>query len=307
MADGPGQAQSYGSGMPLNSLEQQMAAVLAAGGFVGGLSPIPTGNTGQVYMAGFRVPLDPALARVPGAKEAYNKGNLTTLDQAETLINDMTTEELQAWNQEVSRLYDYNVGKKNPKGLIDTWRSILPEYANYQKSTNDYETDVITYLKRFNDRRQAAGFGRPFEAIAGEGAGGGYRGPVTTYSKDTVIDITNPSQAKLLLDDALQNYLGRDATAEERQTFMDSLNKMQREEPQVVKSTSKTGAPGRPTQTQSRVTEQRAGVDPRAVAQEFARSRDEAAERRMGGQYMDWFMEKLMARPVTEMVSSGLQ
>lgn len=307
MADGPGQSQTYGNGV-VNNLEAQRMAVMQAGGYYGQISPVPTGKVGTVSLGrGRRVPIDPSDRKFynrPGVMQQYIQSNVLPLDKAISEFNYLTTEELQEWATEVTRRLQYDV-RKDPRQLAYVWESNMQELANYQAQTGNMDIGPVDFLRQYNDRLEKAGLAKPIGMI-GSGAGGGYRGPVTTYDTDTVIDITNPSQVKLLLDNTLQNYLGRDATAEERSTFMDTLNKLQREQPQVVESVTKMGPSGRPTQTRKSRTERVAGIEPQAVAQEFARSREEAAERRMGGQYMDWFMQKLMQAPQTEMVSSGL-
>lgn len=307
MTDGPGQSQTYGNGV-VNNREAERIAVMQAGGYYGQISPIPTGKVGTVSLGrGRRVPIDAADRKFynrPGVMQQYIQSNVLPLDKAIGEFNYLTTSELQEWATEVTRRLQYDV-RKDPRQLAYVWESNMQELANYQSQTGNMDIGPVEFLRQYNDRLEQAGLAKPIGMIS-SGAGGGYRGPTTTYDTDTVIDITNPSQVKLLLDNTLQNYLGRDATAEERATFMDTLNKLQREQPQVVKTTTKMSASGKPTQTRKSTTERMAGIEPQAIAQEFARSRDEAAEQRMGGKYMDWFMQKLMAAPVTEMVSSGL-
>lgn len=115
-----------------------------------------------------------------------------------------------------------------------------------------------------------------------EAGGGGASG----YSR--VVNFTNETDAQYLLDNTLQQYLGRAATDEEFDTFLTTLNKLEKKNPIVTTPGSRKG-----------------GVVPEQVAKEFARSRPEAAERAASGQFMDWFMEKLLADP-TQGVASGL-
>ena len=100
--------------------------------------------------------------------------------------------------------------------------------------------------------------------------------------------MTNPSDAKVLADSALSNYLGRAANEEETSMFLSTLNKAERQNPIITTQSSRSG-----------------GVNREQVAKEFAQSQEGAAEYLASTQYMDWFMEKLASDP-TEGIESGL-
>lgn len=119
--------------------------------------------------------------------------------------------------------------------------------------------------------------------MSGARGGGGGGGGVSR-----VVDLTNPSDAQVLVDNALNSYLGRRATEEELGTFLSTLNKAERANPVVTTPSQRTG-----------------GVNRELVAREFAESRDEAAEFMVESQYMNWF-EQLLNRDVTEGIESGL-
>lgn len=125
----------------------------------------------------------------------------------------------------------------------------------------------------------------------GGGGGGGGGGPSTT----TQYNLTNKTDATMLVDQALTQYLGREATPKEREKFWSTLNNAQMKNPNVAHSSG--GA--NPTVTQS------GGLNTQQAAKEFAMSRKDAAEYMANTQYTDWLMEMASADP-TEGMASGL-
>lgn len=121
--------------------------------------------------------------------------------------------------------------------------------------------------------------------------GGGGGGPTRTE----VINLTNPSDARVLVDNALTQYLGRRATQEESDTFFKTLNKLERQSPQITTESGK----------QTRKAVQQGGLNRELVAREFAESREDAAEFMVQSQYMNWF-EDLLTRDPTGRLTSGL-
>ena len=103
-----------------------------------------------------------------------------------------------------------------------------------------------------------------------------------------VVNLTNPSDAKLLVDQALTQYLGRQATEEESTQFHALLNQAETRNPQVATPTSRSG-----------------GLNPQQAAKEYAMSQGDAAEFAANTQYMDWLMAKI-TKDTTEGVASGL-
>ena len=115
-------------------------------------------------------------------------------------------------------------------------------------------------------------------AMRGDGGGGVSR----------VVNLTNPDDAKSLVNGALQTYLGRDATQEEITEFTKALNKAERQNPIVSTRTQRSG-----------------GVSPAQRAEDFARSQEGSAEFLADTQYSNWFQEAIMSNP-TEGIASGL-
>lgn len=141
------------------------------------------------------------------------------------------------------------------------------------------------------EQMRALGFGTAAGGSSGGGGGGGGGGPST----QTSYNLSSTSDATVLVDQALDQYLGRQASEKERQKFWGVLNGAQMENPTVTHS---TGGPN-PTVTQM------GGMNPQQAAKEFALSRKDAAEYMANTQYTDWLLEKAANDP-TEGIESGL-
>jgi hypothetical protein len=117
--------------------------------------------------------------------------------------------------------------------------------------------------------------------------GGGAGGPSTTVSES--INLSNPSEARAFLDDALGRVLGRIPTALEYQNFTKALNAAETESPTVTSSTT-SGKGSGSTRTKSKT---KGGVAPSQIAAEYARSQDMAAETLGGTLGFDAFIEAI--------------
>lgn len=111
----------------------------------------------------------------------------------------------------------------------------------------------------------------------GGGPSGGYSGP--TWG----VQLTNEFDARALVDNALNQYLGRDASPKERETFWQKLNKKQMQNPQVNTPQGVAGAVGS------------GGFSAELFAQDFAKSRDDYAETQASTRAMS-----LIERAVTQ-------
>lgn len=126
----------------------------------------------------------------------------------------------------------------------------------------------------------------------GGGGGGGGGGPTTTMQ----VTLTNASDAEMIVDQALTQYLGREADPKERENFWKLLNSREAANPNVTTTTPGVGT----VSAQSS-----GGLNPQEAAKEFALSRKDAAEYMANTQYMDWLTSKIAADP-TEGIASGL-
>ena len=131
------------------------------------------------------------------------------------------------------------------------------------------------WLKRRTGRTGQA------EAAAGGGRGGG--GPVTTTSK--VVNLTDPTAARGLIDNALSQYLGRRPDEQEYAAFQAALNRSQKENPQIQTTTRTRGG------STSVV---KGGMEPTQFAQEYARGQQGVAEVASATSLLDTFLKAVV-------------
>jgi hypothetical protein len=258
----PGVAQTFGG--PANIAEIQAMAG------TGGMWGEPVGNAGLVYMgpsyAEKRVPRPGEI--IGSTYDGIDRNTaLTTVGRAKALWIDLDDDARDEWFEVSSQALRYDT-RKNINAAMGFYNSSIDAVASYQKETG-------ALLSPIDYARQMASYA----ARKGGGAGGG---------SSTVVNLTNPDDAKVFVDNALKTYLGRAATQEESDTFLSTLNKVERQNPIRTTPSSRSG-----------------GTNPQLIAQEFGRSQEGAAEFLAATQYTDWMMESVRS-DVTEGLASGL-
>lgn len=123
---------------------------------------------------------------------------------------------------------------------------------------------------------------------SGGGSGSGY-GPFTNSS----VDFTNEMNARELVDNALNQWLGRDAKPHERAKFYSQLNKAEAANPLVTTGVTSKGGTS---------SARSGGVNPGIMAEDFAKSRDDFAETQASTTILDWIEESIMGKTVDRMV-----
>lgn len=113
------------------------------------------------------------------------------------------------------------------------------------------------------------------------GGGGSSYGPFT----NTGVNLTNQFDARYLVDDALNKYLGRDATPKERAAFWKQLNASEAANPQVDSGVTSKGGTSSVRQ---------GGFNPNVAAEDFAKSRKDYAETQASTTILDWMTESIM-------------
>jgi len=102
-------------------------------------------------------------------------------------------------------------------------------------------------------------------------------------SRSQQVRLTDPQGARALINNALSQYLGREATAKEQQEFLSALNRQEARNPTVsVSSGGSTVTTG--------------GFNPSTFAQEYAQGMGGSAEFQAATTYLDAFINAL--RPV---------
>ena len=142
--------------------------------------------------------------------------------------------------------------------------------------------EPVPVLKAFDQilaNAAAAGLtGAAAAGGAGGGAGGG-GGPVITKS----VNLTDPGTAETLIDQALQQYLGRRASDREVKQFRKALRKAERGAPTEVDIKGDTQI-------------RKGGFNPATFAQQYAEGMEGAAEYQAATTFLDSFINSLGAR-----------
>lgn len=264
MSNGPGVSQSFGTTTPQNRSE-----FLQAGGVTGALGYAPIGNDGVVsFGPGYGKRADAGRAGGPSADSRA----VYPVSVAQQFWYQMDDFMFNEWTDEVQRGLTYDVGR-NPSVLQQEWDKYTQAAGSYNKATGQ-SVSPIEFLRMQNDRLERIG---KLPQQGGSGSG-----------SSSVVNLTNPSDARALVDNALSSYLGRAATTEEAEQFLGVLNAQERANPINTTKSSRSG-----------------GVNTQQVAKDFARSQEGAAEFMADTQYMDWFMNKITGDPTKE-IASGL-
>jgi len=121
------------------------------------------------------------------------------------------------------------------------------------------------------------------DQTATTGTGGSGSGSATATSK--VVNLTNPSTARGLIDNALAQYLGRRPDEQEYAAFQTALNQAQKKNPQI-QTTTKSGG------TTSSVVQ--GGLEPTQFAQEYARGQQGVAEVASATSLLDTFLKSIV-------------
>lgn len=130
----------------------------------------------------------------------------------------------------------------------------------------------------------------------GNGSGGG--GPrtisQTNYSKS--VQKVSVSQAKGLINQALQSLNGRRYSKAEVEKFIEQFNAASAADPQITKSKTTTHiSAGGGSQSSSTSSVSSGGIDPQQQAEDFARSRPDYAEFQTAVPLMDAFMQAIQS------------
>jgi hypothetical protein len=273
MNDRPG-TQSTGGAIPTNQSQYNQLLAMTSQAFSGQTAVanpfgiVGTGASGFVWMG-------PSTGAKPGTKSplpGFNYSNVaqpvpmqTAINQFEMLPSAQLAELGQIWAQR-------NPGRSVPSesSLKSLYTDLVTSAAAYNERTSQY-INIFDVGRQQNARLAEAGL------IKAAGGDAGVR-----------VNLTNPTDAKMLVDNALQQYLGRDATKEEQAVFYKSLQAQERANPNVSNQAGTSG-----------------GLNQRQVAKEFAQSRPDYAEYTTDTKFRGYLMSAIMADP-TQGMRSGL-
>lgn len=192
--------------------------------------------------------------------------------------------------RDATSVYGHN---KVPTINMDSFLAQTAYNAYSVQQTTGLLIDPLSYWDYY---RQTGGYGMDVQnqRSAGGRGGGGGGGPVTSTNVSQSVNLTDPTAARGLVDQALSRYLGRGATSEEFANFTKALNRAERKNPNISKTTSVTsgGAGGTSSSTKSL---SKGGIDRGRFAEEWARSQEGAAEYAAATTVLDSFMRVLGA------------
>lgn len=168
-------------------------------------------------------------------------------------------------------LYDLRYGT-NVNSVATAAERSIKQYANSPYATSMSYNEWLARASAVSDRGD--------DKKNGSGGAGGPRA-----FTNTTVQLTNETDARALVDNALNQYLGRDANDQEREKFWKQLNKQQAKNPNVSKGVA---GPGGTNAVQS------GGFNTATFAEDFAKSRDDYAETQASTTVLDWMKESLM-------------
>lgn len=186
-----------------------------------------------------------------------------------------------AYNHVAAVYQALNPGKKPTfSNLQSLWKDMVDEAA-YRLKIGQPVTP-LNAMDEFATRRLQ-------ETAA---AAGGSDISKTTSFRNESVTLTNPSQAKTLVNNALSQYLGRAATQKEQQAFLAALNAEERKSPSVTSGTQTQTAGGSSTKGVTT-----GGMSSAQFAQDWALKQQGAGEHVAATTYLDTFLSAL-ANPV---------
>lgn len=272
----PGVGQTFGgTGFAANEME-----IYQKGNLEGSLGLTPIGADGRVYLGpSYDQPARQEMVSIPKRgqmqREIPARQTTFTTDQAELMYVTFDDEQMTEWEQLTEAVVGYVPAPNYQQSL---WRDAVQYVAAYQKATGELMTPQ-DYMRRLGARAAARG-----------DRGGAYTGPVTTVSRSRDVNLSNPSEARALLDNFLGEYLGRLPSEDEYRNFTKALNIQERGAPQITEATTTVTPQGQARRTQVSESEQRGGFVPEQFAREFARGQEGAAETAVGGPLLNAFL-----------------
>lgn len=186
--------------------------------------------------------------------------------------------------------YDYVVGLLRRKGYLGpransidsietAWKNVLTEGSKLfaQDPSAPGKADVFDYLNSLDDQYD------PNADTKGSGPSGS--GPSSNI--DSTVTLTDPGTAQTLVDQALEQYLGRKANDKETATFRKALAAAQMANPQVTQSATSGGTNSTSSTLRS------GGFNPQTFAEEWALGQKGAGEYQAATTFLDTFMGSL--------------
>lgn len=124
------------------------------------------------------------------------------------------------------------------------------------------------------------------------GGGGSRYGTTTSTATQRSVSLTDPDTARMVVNTALEAYLGKSASPEQEAEFMKALRQHEKKNARVTTQTAvTTTSPGGSVSNTSSMT--KGGSNSQQFAADWAMSQEGSAEFRAATDYMDAFMNAL--------------
>jgi hypothetical protein len=263
---GPGTSQS------LNSLEaQQLRQGMGTTGVLG----MPTTADKYVYLGKDyerNVGVPQSLLK-PGQ---FASDGMVPVDQANNLVWQFTDSQKKQFDDLIEKGYG-----KRPNSFEQRmywWEKMVGYTGSYSSQTGQNKS-VFEVAEIWANQSKP---------ISSGGRGGG---PSTTIYRDENVNLTNPSTARSVLDNALGGYLGRTPTQKEYNSFISALNMAEEAEPNISERVVRSS--GGTNQTVQSKGKTSGGVSAQQFATEYAKSDEDYAETRLSTTGLQAFLGML--------------
>jgi len=264
------------------------------------LGPIRRPEGGVVYVETVREPIPYASAGGPADR-------VMRVDDAIARFATLPEPEFNKLVDSMDRWYGKGRWQSD---WIPKFYSRAVRLAEYELRSTGSRTTVADAFDTLLGQLSERGLLRGQSGRGGRGGGSSFGGTTTERSTSTFIDdqesidLTNPSTARMFLEDAIQDYLGRRPSDEEYTKFLNSLNAAQKAAPQRTTGTRTVVSEGTATRTRAGSTSEsmqqstarqqtEGGVRPEQMAREFARSQEGAAETAVSTRGVNAFLDLL--------------
>lgn len=252
-----------------------------------------TGDQRYVYMGDVTVNRPAGIPyKNPGQSKPTTVARLVPITDARYMMETLAPAERKKLNEATTAYFGHN--RWDPSWQDGVWERAINISANSYAygGTGNAITPVDAFQLVVQNMQGSGGSG----GRGGGGGGGGYSGPVTTVQTTKSVNLTNPTEARALVNKSLSDYLGREATSTEQQNFLAALNMQEKRNPSISKQKSVSTPQGPGMTTVESEVQSQGGFNPSTFAQEYAQGQEGAAEFQAATNLLDTFIGSLKAR-----------
>jgi hypothetical protein len=206
----------------------------------------------------------------------YTETGMVPVEQANNLVWQFTDREKKRFDDIIEKGYG-----RSPNSFEErkSWWERMVGYTGAYSSSTGQNKSVFEVADIWANQS------KPVQT------GGGRGGPSTTIYSDENVNLTNPSTARSVLDNALGGYLGRTPTQKEYKYFIGALNMAEEDAPSVSDRVVRSS--GGINQTVTSKGKTSGGVSAQQFATEYAKSDEDYAETRLSTTGLQAFLGML--------------